>query len=43
MTAKPRILMLSTAYLPLIGGSELAIRNITDRLPEFDVDLVTGR
>ena len=43
MEQKPRILILSTAYLPFIGGSELAIRNITDRLPEFDFDLVTGR
>lgn len=43
MEPKPRILILSTAYLPLIGGSELAIRNITDRLPEFDFDMVTGR
>ena len=43
MPKKPRILILSSAYLPLIGGSELAIKNITDRLPDFDFDLVTGR
>lgn len=40
---RPRILILSTAYLPLIGGSELAIQNMTDRLPGFDFDMVTGR
>jgi len=40
---RPRILILSTAYLPLIGGSELAIRHIADRLTEYDFDMVTGR
>jgi glycosyltransferase involved in cell wall biosynthesis len=38
-----RILILSTSYLPLIGGSELAIRHITDRLLDFNFDLITGR
>ncbi|MEK9208821.1 MAG: glycosyltransferase family 4 protein [Patescibacteria group bacterium] len=42
-TAKPRILLLSTAYLPLIGGSELAIHHIANRLTGTDFDLVTGR
>ncbi len=40
---KPRILIFSIAYEPLIGGAELAVRNITDRLPSFDFDLVTCR
>ncbi len=38
-----RILILATSYLPLIGGAELAVKNITDRLPELQFDLVTGR
>ena len=38
-----RILILTTAYLPQVGGSELAIKNVTDRLPEFDFDLITSR
>ncbi len=38
-----KILILTTAYLPQIGGSELAIKNITDRLPEFKFDLITSR
>jgi glycosyltransferase involved in cell wall biosynthesis len=38
-----RILILTTAYLPKVGGSELAIKNITDRLSEFDFDLITSR
>ena len=41
MTRRPRILILSTAYLPLIGGSELAVKHLTDRLTEYDFDLVT--
>ena len=38
-----RVLILTTAYLPQIGGSELAIKNITDRLPEIRFDLITSR
>lgn len=38
-----KILILTTAYLPQVGGSELAIKNITDRLPEFNFDLITSR
>ncbi len=40
---RPRILLFSTAYLPHIGGSELAIQHIADRLLDFDIDLVTGK
>lgn len=39
----PRILILSTAFLPHIGGSELAIHHITKRLPQYDFDLITKR
>lgn len=38
-----RVLILTTAYLPQVGGSELAIKNITDRLPEIFFDLITSR
>ena len=37
------VLILSTAYLPQIGGSELAVKNITDRLPDIQFDLITLR
>jgi len=37
-----RILLLSTAYLPAIGGSELALKNLTERLGEYEFDLITG-
>ena len=40
MEKKSRILILSTAYLPHIGGSELAIKNITDRINNFEFDPV---
>jgi|SRR3989338_7819433 len=38
-----KILIFSTAYLPFIGGAELAIKEITDRLSssEFSFDLIT--
>lgn len=43
MAEKAKILVLSTAYLPHIGGSELAIKNITDRISDFEFDLITAR
>src|SRR3989344_2704247 len=38
-----RVLILTTAYLPQVGGSELAIKNITDRLTGICFDLITSR
>jgi len=39
-----RILIFSTAYLPLFGGAEVAVKEITDRLgTEFEFVLVTAR
>ncbi len=43
MSQKSRVLILTTAYLPQVGGSELAIKNITDRLPKVHFDLITSR
>ena len=40
---RPRILILSTAFTPLIGGSELAIQRIAGVLVGFDFDVVTAR
>ncbi len=40
---KPRILIFSTAYAPLVGGAEVAIREITDRLIEYEFELITAR
>lgn len=41
--AKQRILIFSTAYLPFIGGAELAVKEITDRVFDIDFDLITAR
>ena len=42
--SKRRILIFSTAYAPFVGGAEIAVREITDRLSnEFDFVLVTAR
>lgn len=43
MADRKRILVFSTAYLPLMGGAEVAIREITDRATEFEFDLVCAR
>jgi len=41
---KPTIFIFSTAYLPMVGGAELAIKEITDRLSDyFDFVLFTSR
>lgn len=38
-----RILIFSTAYLPYIGGAEIAIKEITDRMPDCEFDLITAK
>ncbi len=38
-----RILIFSTAYLPLVGGAEIAVKEITDRIDVFEFDLITAR
>ncbi len=41
---KKRILIFSTAYYPFVGGAEVAIKEITDRLGgKFDFDLITAK
>lgn len=40
---KKRILIFSTAYLPLIGGAEVAVKEITDRLSDFEFVMITAR
>lgn len=43
--AAKKILIFSLAYYPFIGGAEIAIKEITDRIPEgdFEFDLITLR
>jgi len=38
-----KILIFSTAYLPFVGGAEIAIKEITARLEEIQFDLITLR
>ena len=38
-----RILIFSTAYFPLVGGAEVAVKEITDRLPDYSFVLITAR
>lgn len=40
---KPRILIFSIAYDPMVGGAELAVRNLTSHLLSYDFDLITCR
>ena len=42
--SKPRILIFSTAYLPFVGGAEVAIKEITDRLGDkYEFEMLTAR
>jgi glycosyltransferase involved in cell wall biosynthesis len=44
MNEKKRILIFSTAYLPFVGGAEIAIKEITSRLGnDFEFDLITAK
>ncbi len=38
-----RVLIFSTAYLPLIGGAEVAVKEITDRIPDVKFVMFTAR
>ncbi|MCK4918274.1 MAG: glycosyltransferase family 4 protein [Candidatus Pacebacteria bacterium] len=38
-----RILIFSTAYYPFVGGAEIAIKEITDRVKGLDFDMITAR
>ena len=36
-----RVLIFSLAYSPFIGGAELAVKNITERISDTNFDMVT--
>ncbi|MBI4836926.1 MAG: glycosyltransferase [Candidatus Portnoybacteria bacterium] len=38
-----KIIIFSTAYLPMIGGAELAVKEITDRISDCEFDLICAR
>lgn len=43
MNQRDPIVVFSTAYFPLVGGAEVALREITDRMPEESVHVLTAR
>ncbi|GMU25347.1 MAG: hypothetical protein AMXMBFR16_02520 [Candidatus Uhrbacteria bacterium] len=38
-----RVLIFSTVYVPLVGGAEVAMREITDRISDIEFDLICAR
>lgn len=38
-----KILIFSTAYFPLVGGAEIAVKEITRRLPAWQFDMITTK
>ncbi len=40
---KKKVLIYSIAYYPLVGGAEVAVKEITDRIPEIEWHMVTRR
>ncbi len=43
MNNMKNVAIFTTAYLPHIGGAEIAIREITRRLPEYSFDIFTAK
>lgn len=43
MEKSQKILIFSTAYYPFVGGAEVAIKEITDRIPNIQFDLITAK
>ncbi|MFA6405789.1 MAG: glycosyltransferase [Candidatus Paceibacterota bacterium] len=43
MEKSKKILIFSTAYYPLVGGAEVAIKEITDRIEGVQFDLITAK
>jgi len=42
--SKKRVLVLSTAYYPFVGGAEVAVKEISDRLSnDFEFDVITAK
>ncbi len=42
-TKRTRVLIFSVTYFPFVGGAEVAIQEITKRIPDFDFDIVTAK
>ncbi|MDP2696257.1 MAG: glycosyltransferase [bacterium] len=40
---KARVAIFSLAYLPFVGGAELAVKEITDRLPQYNFTCLTHK
>ena len=40
---KKRILIFSTAYFPLIGGAEIAVKEITDRIEDCEFVMIASK
>jgi glycosyltransferase involved in cell wall biosynthesis len=38
-----RVLIFSTVYAPLIGGAEVAMEEVTDRIPDIQFDLICAK
>lgn len=43
LTINKRILIFSLSYFPLVGGAEIAVKEITDRISNIEFDMVTLR
>lgn len=43
MNTRKKILIFSTAYYPFVGGAEIAIKELADRMPEADFEMITAK
>ena len=42
-TIVKKVLIFSLAYYPHVGGAEIAVKELTDRLPDMEFHMVTMR
>ncbi|MDZ4205808.1 MAG: glycosyltransferase family 4 protein [Patescibacteria group bacterium] len=43
LTTSKKVLIFSLAYHPMVGGAEIAVKEITDRIPDIEFDMITLR
>lgn len=42
-SSKPVVIIFSTAYFPLVGGAEVALRELTDRMNDWEFHMYTAK
>ena len=43
INSRPKVLIFSVTYFPFVGGAEVALKEIIERLPNWQFDLITAK